>query len=78
MGTTLRRKHKKSGDSGFESRAGFSPVTPQTRWPNGKAPDYGCLFLREYTITKLNAVVCLQGTEQGVLSRECLPVAVTF
>ena len=31
----------KSGDSGFESRAGFSLLT---RWPNGKAPDYGTIL----------------------------------
>ncbi len=29
-----------SGDSGFESRAGLSPVNPLTRWPNGKAPTF--------------------------------------
>ena len=34
-----------SGDSGFESRAGFfAPSNQSTRWPNGKAPDYGALF----------------------------------
>lgn len=49
MGTTLRRKHKKSGDSGFESRAGFSTANPQTRWPNGKAPDYGTTFCKNYS-----------------------------
>ena len=32
---------QQSGDSGFESRAGL--IT--SRWPNGKAPDYGAFFL---------------------------------
>ena len=37
-----------SGDSGFESRASFSLDHPHlTRWPNGKAPDYGT-FLSKF------------------------------
>lgn len=31
---------QRSGDSGFESRAGLE----MSRWPNGKAPDYGAFF----------------------------------
>ena len=37
------RRCSPSGDSGFESRAGFLALL--TCWPNGKAPDYGTTSL---------------------------------